>query len=131
MHRPSARHVLPEFTERTGAGQRTLDQAALPAAGTPGKRLALPGARVLVHQPSAPEPFEGRTSDPVVRAEELAHTRADLEEMLVRHTRQRPERVAADIERDLFLDASAVLEHGLIDRIVPSRLALSGAPGAR
>ncbi|MET8130477.1 ATP-dependent Clp protease proteolytic subunit [Streptomyces sp. NPDC005251] len=112
-------------------GQAASAAAVLLAGGTRGKRLALPGARVLLHQPSVPEPIQGQTSDLVIQAEELVRTREILEEMLVRHTGQSPEQVAADIERDKILDAPAALAYGLIDRIVPSRRASRETPGAR
>ncbi|MEW2495308.1 ATP-dependent Clp protease proteolytic subunit [Streptomyces nodosus] len=211
MNRPSARHALPEFTERTGYGQRTLDPyakllderivflgtpvddtsandvmaqfmhlehlapdrdislyinspggsfsamtavydtmryvgcdvetvclgqaastaAVLLAGGTPGKRFALPGARVLIRQPALTEPVQGQASDLAIQAAELARTRENLEEMLVRHTGQSPERIAADIERDTILDAPAAVRYGLIDGIIPSRKASGTAPGAR
>ncbi|MDX3519244.1 ATP-dependent Clp protease proteolytic subunit [Streptomyces scabiei] len=199
--RPSARHVLPEFTERTSAGYRTMDPyaklleerivflgtriddtsandvmaqfmhleyqapdrdialyinspggsfsamtalydtirfvtcdvetvclgqagsaaAILLAAGTPGKRSMLPGARVLIHQPVLAEPIEGQASDLALQAEELTRNRRNMEEMLVRHTGQSPERISADIERDTFLDAEAAVAYGLADRVIPSR----------
>jgi ATP-dependent Clp protease protease subunit len=112
-------------------GRAASAAAVLLAGGTPGKRLALPGARVLLHQPSVPEPIQGQTSDLVIQAGELLRTREILEDMLVRHTGQSPERVAADIERDKIFDAPAALDYGLIDRIVPSRRASLETPGAR
>ncbi|MGW2962274.1 ATP-dependent Clp protease proteolytic subunit [Streptomyces sp. NPDC001220] len=210
MTRPSARYVLPEFTERTGSGQRTLDPysklleerivflgapvdetsandvlaqfmylehaaperdislyinspggsfsamaaiydtvqyvtcdveticlgqagasaAVLLAAGTPGKRSVLPGARVVLQQPSLPEPVQGQPSDLVIRAAELDRTRALLEEMLVRHTGRTPAQVHRDLERDLVLDAPAALAYGLVDRIVPGRRTSPGLPDA-
>ncbi|MXM64186.1 ATP-dependent Clp protease proteolytic subunit [Streptomyces sp. HUCO-GS316] len=211
MTRPSARHVLPEFTERTSSGERTLDPyaklleerivflgapiddtsandvmaqfihlehhspdrdislyinspggsftamsaiydtmrfvgcdveticlgragssaAVLLAAGTPGKRFALPGARMVIHQPALPDPVEGQASDLAIRADELTRVRARLEELLVRHTGRSPEQVGADIERDMIMDAQQALEYGLVDRIIPSRKASGTAPGAR
>ncbi|MFE3167677.1 ATP-dependent Clp protease proteolytic subunit [Streptomyces sp. NPDC059224] len=210
MTRPSARYVLPEFTERTGAGQRTLDPysklleerivflgtpvdetsandvtaqfmylehaaperdislyinspggsfsamaaiydtvryvtcdveticlgqagasaAVLLAAGTPGKRSVLPGARVVLKQPSLPEPVQGQPSDLVVRAAELDRTRGLLEEMLVRHTGRTAAQVHQDLERDLVLDARAALAYGLVDRIVQSRRSTLDLPDA-
>jgi ATP-dependent Clp protease protease subunit len=112
-------------------GQAASAAAVLLAGGTPGKRLALPGARVLLHQPSVPEPIQGQTSDLVIQAGELLRTREILEDMLVRHTGQSPERVAADIERDKIFDTPAALDYGLIDRIVPSRRTSLETPGAR
>ncbi|MBY8842606.1 ATP-dependent Clp protease proteolytic subunit [Streptomyces sp. SP2-10] len=211
MTRPSARHVLPEFTERTGSALRTLDpyaklfedrivflgtpvdnaaasdvtaqlmylehtapdrditlyinspggsfdamaavydtmryvgcdvatyclgQAAasaalLLAAGAPGKRFMLPGARVLIEQPALPEPVRGRPSDLLIQAEELQRIRTTMEEMLVRHTGRTAGQVHEDLERDLVLDAPGALAYGLVDGVVPSRRDMAGAPDAR
>ena len=211
MTRPSARYVLPEFTERTSAGSRTMDPysklleerivflgtpiddvsandvmaqfmhleyqapdrdislyinspggsfsamravydtmrfvtcevetvclgqaasaaAVLLAAGTPGKRHALPGARILIHQPSFSEPLQGQASDLAIQADELMRTRTQLEEMLALHTGQSRERISADIERDKILDARAALDYGLIDGVIPSRKTTSSDPDAR
>jgi ATP-dependent Clp protease protease subunit len=115
----------------TCLGQAGSSAAVLLAAGTPGKRFSLPGARMTIRQPSLPEPVEGQASDLAIQAEELARTRATLEEMLVRHTGRTPEQVTADIERDLFLTAAQAVEYGLVDGIVPSRKASSGTQGGR
>ncbi|MBM7169229.1 ATP-dependent Clp protease proteolytic subunit [Streptomyces sp. G44] len=211
MYRPSARHVLPEFTERTSSGTRTRDPysrlleerivilgtpvddtsandvmaqfmhleylapdrdislyinspggsfsamtaiydtmrfvscdveticlgqaasaaAVLLAAGTPGKRHALPGARILIHQPSFSEPIHGQAGDLAIQADEILRTRELLEELLARHTGQSRERITADIERDKILDAPAAVAYGLVDRIVPSRKTSLGAHGTR
>ncbi|MFG2125632.1 ATP-dependent Clp protease proteolytic subunit [Streptomyces sp. NPDC048710] len=211
MTRPSARHVLPEFTERTSTGHRTLDpysklfenrvvllgtplddtaatdvitqfmhlehaapdrditlylncpggsfsamtavydtmryvtcdvetyclgQAAsaaaiLLAAGTPGKRFALPNARMVLEQPALPEPTQGQPSDLVIQAEELVRTRTLMEEMLVLHTGRTPEQVHQDLERELVLDAPGALAYGLVDGVVPSRRDTPGAQHAR
>ncbi|SDK19931.1 ATP-dependent Clp protease proteolytic subunit [Streptomyces indicus] len=106
-------------------GQAVTSAAMLLAAGTPGKRSALPGARVVLHQPRIAEPVEGQTSDLAIQADELLRTRALFEEMLARHTGQAQETVSADIERDKIFDASAAVAYGLVDRIVPSRRALA------
>lgn len=201
MLRPTARHVLPEFTERTSEGVRTMDpyskllqerivllgtpiddisandvmaqlihlEAAAPeqdvslyinspggsftamtaiydtmqfvscdvstvcvgqaasaaavllAAGAPGKRLMTPGARVLIHQPSFAEVIQGTTADLEIQARELLRRREQLEELLVRHTGQAPERIGADIERDTIFDAPSALAYGLVDRLTLSR----------
>jgi ATP-dependent Clp protease protease subunit len=211
MNRPSARYVLPEFTERTSAGKQTLDpysklleerivflgtpvddtsandvmaqfmhleylapdrdislyinspggsfsamtaiydtiqfvtcdvetvclgQAAssaalLLAAGTAGKRSALPGARVLIHQPSLVEPVHGQATDLAIQADELLRTRAELERLLAQHTGQSRDRIAADIERDKILSAYEAVEYGLVDRIVPSRKSSLLGPDGR
>ncbi|MFM9590540.1 ATP-dependent Clp protease proteolytic subunit [Streptomyces scabiei] len=205
---PSARPVLPEFTERTGAGHRTLDPhaklleerivflgtriddtsandvivqfmhlehrapdrdialyinspggsftamtalydtiryvicdvetvclgqagsaaAVLLAAGAPGKRSMLPGARVLINQPALVESAEGQADDLAIRAEELTRHRRTMEELLVRHTGQSPERISGDIERDTFLDAEAAVAYGLADRVIRSRRTETAPP---
>ncbi|MFC8126901.1 ATP-dependent Clp protease proteolytic subunit [Streptomyces sp. NPDC057302] len=211
MNRPFARHVLPEFTEHTSTGQRTLDPysklleerivflgtpiddtsandvmaqfmhleylapdrdislyinspggsfsamtaiydtiqfvtcdvettclgqaasaaAVLLAAGTPGKRFALPGARVMIHQPSLAEPIHGQATDLAIQATELLRARAQLEKLLAQHTGQSPDRVAADIERDKILSAPEAVEYGLVDRIIASRKSSLRTPDAR
>jgi ATP-dependent Clp protease protease subunit len=211
MTRPSARYVLPEFTERTSSGHRTMDPysklleerivflgtpiddtsandvmaqfmylehqdpdrdislyinspggafssmsaiydtlqyvtcdveticlgqagssaAVLLAAGTPGKRFALPSARMVIHQPAISEPVEGQASDLAIQAEELTRTRTRLEEMLVRHTGRTAEQVHTDIERDKILTAAEAVEYGLVDRLIPSRRASRTALGER
>jgi ATP-dependent Clp protease protease subunit len=211
MNRPSARYVLPEFTERTSAGHRTLDPysklleerivflgtpiddisandvmaqfmhleyaapdrdislyinspggsfsamtaiydtiryvscevetvclgqaasaaAVLLAAGTPGKRAVLPGARVVIHQPGLPEPVQGQPTDLEIQARELVRMRAQLEELLARHTGQSRERIGADIERDTILRAQDAVDYGLVDRVIDNRKTSGPAPGAR
>ncbi|MFF5253490.1 ATP-dependent Clp protease proteolytic subunit [Streptomyces leeuwenhoekii] len=211
MTRPTARHVLPEFTERTGSGQRTMDPytklleerivflgtpidqvsandviaqfmylehqapdrdialyinspggsfdamsaiydtmryvtcdvettclgqagssaAVLLAAGAPGKRSVLPGARVVLRQPALPEPVRGQTSDLAIQADEVTRVRSRLEELLARHTGRTRARVSADVERDKILDAPEAVAYGLVDRIVSGRKNPGAAPGGR
>ncbi len=211
MTRPTARHVLPEFTERTSTGTRTQDPysklleerivflgtpiddisandvmaqfmylehrdpdrgislyvnspggsfsamtaiydtmqyvtcdveticlgqagsaaAVLLSSGTPGKRFALPGARVVIHQPGLPEPVEGQASDLAIQADELTRIRTRLEEMLALHTGRSREQVSEDIERDKILNAQEALEYGLVDAIIPSRRATLAPPTGR
>ncbi|MCD7442771.1 ATP-dependent Clp protease proteolytic subunit [Streptomyces lincolnensis] len=117
--------------ETTCLGQAGSSAAVLLAAGAPGKRNLLPGARVVIHQPALADPVQGQASDLAIQAEELTRVRTRLEEMLVQHTGRTREQVTADIERDKILDAPGALEYGLADRIIPSRKASSAAPGAR
>lgn len=212
MNRPAARHVLPEFTERSSSGTRTLDPysklmeerivflgtavddtaandviaqllhleysapdrdvclyinspggslsamsavydtmqvitcdvattclgqaasvaAALLAAGAPGKRMALPGARVVMQQPSYEEPLRGQPSDLEIHAAELLRLREQLAGMLVRHTGQTPGRIAGDLERDQVFDASAAREYGLIDHVIaPRKVSAAPSPAGR
>ncbi|MEV0375658.1 ATP-dependent Clp protease proteolytic subunit [Streptomyces sp. NPDC050636] len=112
-------------------GQAASAAAVLLAAGTHGKRLALPGARILIHQPSLSEPIQGQATDLQIQAEELLRTRDKLEELLTRHTGQPRERIAADIERDKFFDARGAQEYGLIDALTRDRKRSSASPVAR
>ncbi|MFH8341830.1 ATP-dependent Clp protease proteolytic subunit [Streptomyces sp. AM6-12] len=109
-------------------GQAASVGALLLAAGTPGKRFTLPGARVVLSQPELPEPAQGQPSDLLIQAGELVRLRALMEEMLVRHTGRTAEQVHEDLERDLMLDAPGALSYGLVDGVVPSR---RGLPGGR
>jgi ATP-dependent Clp protease protease subunit len=211
MSRPAARHVLPEFTERTSSGTRTRDPysklmeerivflgtavddtaandviaqllhleyaapdqdiclyinspggslsamaavydtmqvvtcdvattclgqaastaAALLAAGAPGKRMALPGARIVMQQPSYEEPLHGQPSDLEIHAAELLRLREQLAGVLVRHTGQAPRRIAADLERDKIFDAPAARDYGLIDHVIASRKTSAAPSPAR
>ncbi|WP_329240096.1 ATP-dependent Clp protease proteolytic subunit [Streptomyces canus] len=117
--------------ETTCLGQAGSSAAVLLAAGTPGKRSMLPGARVVIHQPALSEPVQGQASDLAIQADELTRVRARLEEMLVRHTGRSPEQVSVDIERDKILDAQGALDYGLADAIVPSRKSSATTPDAR
>jgi len=117
--------------ETTCLGQAGSSAAVLLAAGTPGKRSVLPGARVVIHQPALSEPVQGQASDLAIQADELTRVRARLEEMLVRHTGRSPEQVSVDIERDKILDAQGALDYGLADAIVPSRKSSRTTPDAR
>ncbi|CAL9585541.1 ATP-dependent Clp protease proteolytic subunit 2 [Streptomyces sp. enrichment culture] len=115
--------------ETTCLGQAGPPAAVLLAAGTPGKRSALPGARVVIRQPALAEPVRGRADDLAVRAGELTRVRSLLEEMLVRHTGRTRARVSADLEREKILDAQEALAYGLVDRIVSGRKGVRPAPG--
>ncbi|MFJ9030225.1 ATP-dependent Clp protease proteolytic subunit [Streptomyces sp. NPDC102274] len=208
MNRPSARYVLPEFTERTTNGTRTLDPysklleeriiflgtpvddtaandviaqfihleyaapdrdislyinspggsisamsaiydtmqivtcdveticlgqaastaAVLLAAGAPGKRLALPGARLVLQQPAIEEPLQGQPSDLEIHAREMLRLRSLLTSMLARHTGQSTERITEDIERDTIFDAPAARTYGLLDHVVQNRKASLNTP---
>ncbi|SDM47856.1 ATP-dependent Clp protease, protease subunit [Streptomyces sp. cf386] len=118
-------------TETICLGQAGSAAAVLLASGTPGKRFALPGARVVIHQPSLPEPVEGQASDLALQADELTRIRTRLEEMLARHSGRSREQVSRDIERDKILGAQEALEYGLVDRIIPSRKATLAPPTGR
>ncbi|MGP3923372.1 ATP-dependent Clp protease proteolytic subunit [Streptomyces sp. 8N616] len=112
-------------------GQAASSAAVLFAAGTPGKRLMLPGSRVLIHEPAFSEPVRGQAKDLEIQAREMLRMRDMLEEMLVKHTGQPPERIAADIGRDKIFEAEEAVAYGLADRIVQSRKQASTPLGAR
>ncbi|PBC86733.1 MULTISPECIES: ATP-dependent Clp protease proteolytic subunit [unclassified Streptomyces] len=124
-------HFVSCDVETVCLGQAASSAAVLLAAGAPGKRLALPGARVLIHQPSFSEPVQGQASDLQIQAAEMLRTRDVLEEMLAKHTGQTRERIATDIERDKIFDAPAAQEYGLIDQITRNRKLSALRPAAR
>ncbi|MFB7917277.1 ATP-dependent Clp protease proteolytic subunit [Streptomyces sp. NPDC056061] len=211
MFRPTARYVLPEFTERTATGTRTLDPyskllaerivflgtevddtaandliaqfmylehtapdrpvslyinspggsftamsaihdtmeyltcevetyclgqagshaALLLAAGAPGRRHMLPGARVVVRQPELTEPVQGQPSDLEIEARELERVRGTLVALLARHTGRDADRIADEIERDLVLDAPAAKAYGLVDHVLENRNSSFPSHGSR
>jgi ATP-dependent Clp protease protease subunit len=101
-------------------GQAASAAAVLLAAGTAGKRLALPNARVLIHQP-ATEGTYGQVSDLEIQANEIQRVRRLLETTLARHTKKSPDEVRIDIERDKILTAAEAQEYGIIDEVLPYR----------
>ncbi len=101
-------------------GQAASAAAVLLAAGTPGKRMALPNARVLIHQP-ATEGIYGQVSDLEIQAGEIQRMRRLLETTLANHTGKSSDQVRADIERDKILTAAEAQEYGIIDNVLPYR----------
>jgi ATP-dependent Clp protease, protease subunit len=89
------------------------------AGGAPGKRMALPNARILIHQPSGG--FQGQASDIAIHAKETLALRERIEEIYVEHTGQPRERISADLERDRYFTAEEAAGYGLIDRVRQSR----------
>ncbi|NPC97734.1 ATP-dependent Clp protease proteolytic subunit [Nocardioides sp. zg-DK7169] len=100
-------------------GQAASAAAVLLAAGAPGKRLALPNSRILIHQPYTEGTF-GQTSDIEIQANEILRMRELLEAMLAKHSGRPIEEVSRDIERDKILTADAAVEYGLIDSVLES-----------
>ena len=86
------------------------------AAGTKGKRAALPNSRILIHQPSAG--FEGQSTDIEIHAREILKVRERIDEIYAEHTGRPTEEVRQDMERDRFFSAEQALEYGLIDRVL-------------
>jgi ATP-dependent Clp protease, protease subunit len=101
-------------------GQAASAAAVLLSAGTPGKRMALPNSRIIIHQP-ATEGGYGQGSDIEIQAKEIMRMRTQLEELVSRHTGQPIEKVRKDIDRDKILTASEAKEYGLVDSILASR----------
>ena len=87
-------------------------------AGAPGKRMALPNSRILIHQPSAG--FEGQSSDIEIHMNEILKTRTRIDELYAHHTGRTIEQVHEDMERDRFFTAEQAVEYGLIDRVISS-----------
>ena len=102
-------------------GQAASAAAVLLAAGAKGKRLALPNARVLIHQPATGGGGSGQASDIEIQAREIMRMREWLEETLAKHTGQDIAKVNKDIDRDKILTAQEALEYGLIDQVLTSR----------
>jgi ATP-dependent Clp protease, protease subunit len=111
--------VRPEI-QTVCLGQAASAAAVLLAAGTPGRRLAVPNARILIHQP-AMEGVYGQASDVEIQAAEIQRMRRLLEISLAQHTGQPEERIRADIDRDKILTAAEAKEYGIIDEITQGR----------
>jgi ATP-dependent Clp protease protease subunit len=101
-------------------GQAASAAAVLLAAGTKGKRLALPHSRVLLHQPYGQVGY-GQVTDLEIAAKEILRMRDLLEEILAGHTGQSLERIHTDTDRDFVLEAQEALEYGIIDDVISSR----------
>ncbi len=111
-------YIRPEITTLC-FGQAASAAAVLLGAGTKGKRLALPNARILIHQPYAQS--YGKASDVEIAAAEIMRLKTTLEEILARHTGQSSERIATDTDRDYVMTAEEAKEYGLIDEVLSAR----------
>ncbi len=98
-------------------GQAASIAAVLLAAGTPGKRFALPNCRVLIHQPSMGG-LSGQATDIDIHAREILRTRASLNEIMAKHTGQPLEKIERDMERDFWMGAQQAREYGIVDEII-------------
>ncbi|MGQ0766608.1 MAG: ATP-dependent Clp protease proteolytic subunit [Gemmatimonadota bacterium] len=94
--------------------------AFLLAAGTPGKRLALPHSRVMIHQPSQ-SGGGGSASDIEIQAKEIIYLKSKMNELLARHTKRTVEQIERDTDRDRWMSAEESRDYGLVDTIVASR----------
>ena len=101
-------------------GQAASMAAVLLAAGTPGKRFALPNSRVIIHQPSGGA--SGQATDINIQAKEILRTRQRLNEILAKHTGQDIAKIEQDVERDFIMTAEVAREYGIIDQVISKRL---------
>ncbi len=106
-------------------GQAASAAAVLLAAGAPGKRLALPHARILIHQPYAGA--RGQASDIELIAAEVQRMKVSLEQVLAHHTGQTVEKIAADTDRDFVMTALQAKEYGIIDEVIETRNTVEGS----
>lgn len=103
-------------------GQAASAAAVLLAAGAPGRRLALPNARILIHEP-AMEGVQGQASDIAIVADEIDRMNQWLIDTLAYHSNTSAEQIKQDIKRDKILTAEAAKEYGLVDQVLGSRKA--------
>jgi len=112
-------HFVKPDIQTVCLGQAASAAAVLLAAGTKGKRLALPNSRILIHQPAiSGEGAYGQSSDLEIQAREILRIRALMENMLASDTGQPVEKVSRDVERDKYLTADEAKEYGIIDEIL-------------
>lgn len=101
-------------------GQAASMGSLLLAGGAKGKRYCLPHSRMMIHQPSGG--YQGQASDIDIHAREVLALRERLNHILAKHTGQTVERIAADSDRDRFMDGETAVEYGLIDTVLEKRL---------
>jgi ATP-dependent Clp protease protease subunit len=100
-------------------GQAASMGAFLLAAGEPGKRFALPNARIMIHQPSGGA--RGQATDIEIQAREILYLRERLNAALAKHTGQTLEKIARDVERDFFMSAEEARDYGIVDQVLAKR----------
>jgi len=101
-------------------GQAASMGALLLAAGTKGKRFALPNSRLMIHQPSGG--FQGQSTDIQIQAKEMGQMRERLDDILAKHTGQPKDKVRKDTERDNFMTGEEAKDYGLIDSVITNRI---------
>lgn len=100
-------------------GQAASMGALLLAAGTKGKRFALPHSRIMIHQPLGG--FQGQATDIDIHAREILRTREELNSILMKHTGQSLKKIEKDTDRDLFMTGKQAQEYGLVDEVIATR----------
>ena len=98
-------------------GQAASAAAVLLAAGTKGKRMALPNSRILIHQPAVESGY-GQSSDLEIQAREILRMRTAMERVIAQHTGKDEDQVRRDVERDKFFTAEEAKEYGLVDEVL-------------
>ena len=93
--------------------------AVLLAAGTEGKRIALPNSRIMLHQPLGG--VQGQATDIEIHAREIKNIRDRLNQIIAKHTNQDIEKVARDTDRDFFMSAEEALSYGIVDKVIEKR----------
>jgi ATP-dependent Clp protease protease subunit len=111
-------------------GQAASAAAVLLAAGTHGKRLALPHSRILLHQPWGQVGY-GQVTDLELAAKELLRMRDLLDHILAKHTGQTVEKIHSDTDRDFVMEAQEALNYGVLDRVITSRDAVDSTAAIR
>jgi ATP-dependent Clp protease protease subunit len=109
-------------------GQAASAAAVLLAAGTPGKRLALPHSRIMLHQPWGG--VAGQATDIEIQAKEILRMREEIDQILSYHTGQPFERISKDTDRDFYMSAQEALEYGIIDEVISNK-DLAAVPPAK
>jgi ATP-dependent Clp protease protease subunit len=113
-------YIKPEI-QTVCLGQAASAAAVLLAAGSPGRRLALPNARVMIHQPALEGGGYAQASDIEIQAAEIMRMRTWLEETMAKHTNKTAEEVHKDIDRDKIIGAAEAVEYGVVDQVLTSR----------
>jgi ATP-dependent Clp protease protease subunit len=113
-------YIRPEI-QTSCMGQAASAAAVLLAAGTKGKRYALPQSRILIHQPSGGTEGPMQISDLDIQAREIQRMRLLMEEILARHTGQPLEQIRQDVERDKIFTAEQAKEYGIVDDVISTR----------
>ncbi len=107
-------------------GQAASMGAFLLSGGAPGKRFAVPNARIMIHQPLGG--FQGQATDIEIQAKEILRLKARLNEILAKHTRQPIERIEKDTDRDYFMGAGEAKEYGILDEVIVHKKATDKKP---
>ena len=111
-------YIKPDITT-VCIGQAASMGALLLAAGTPGKRYALPNARIMIHQPMGGS--QGQASDIAIQAKEILRLRETLNEILAQHTGKNIKRIQKDTDRDFFMSGVESREYGIVDHVITNR----------